>query len=130
MAVDLFWDSPEQTTLVCQIAPGWTWDELELALHTAAQLSEGGDVGVIIHIVARTGFPDGILAAGSLRWGRQMLKLVETIPAPCVIVGDNLMAQLAAEWTRLRQPRSLIGCALTLAEAQAMLAAQTLQPAP
>lgn len=129
MAVDLYWDSPEQTTLICEIDAGWTWDELELALRTAAQLAEDGDVGVIIAIGEQTGFPEGALAAGGLRRGRQMLRLMETIPGPRIIAGDGLIAQLAAGWARQHPARAGLGCVPTLALARAALANGASQPA-
>jgi len=101
MAIDLYWDDDEQTTMLCVFERGWTWDDLFEMLHTARRATDERDyeVGAIIDLTHGSEIPGGSIFSASTRENaRRVLRMGEDGRGPLVLVraGSTIKTLLKA----------------------------------
>lgn len=100
MSIDLYWDNDEQTVLLCEFHPGWTWDEMYKILDAVKKITDNAtyEIAAIIDIQAGVGIPGGSLFnRETLNHAKKMLQMGEGGTGPVVVVGANPLIRMAYE---------------------------------
>jgi hypothetical protein len=127
MSIELYWDNDEQTILLCEFHPGWTWDEMYKTLETVKKITDrtSYEIAAIIDVHEGVGIPGGnLLSRSNFDHAKRMLSMGEGGTGPIVIVGANPMIKAAHDAFRMvdRKATSNIAFAKTLDEARVILA--------
>lgn len=110
MAIDLYWDDDELTTLLCVFDGRWKWDELYATLRTIKHITEDvtHEVTAIIDIRKGMSFPGGSpLNLQSLENAKQLLKMGESGTGVIVIVGANAVIRTMYDTMHALNPQML-----------------------
>lgn len=110
MAIDLYWDDDELTTLLCVFDGRWTWDELYATLDTIKHITEDvtHEVAAIIDIRKGMSFPGGSpLSLQSLENAKKLLRMGESGTGIIFIVGANAVIRTMYETMHALNPQSL-----------------------
>lgn len=99
MAIDLYWDDDEHTTLLCEFNGRWTWDELHAVIRTIQNLSAKEDrvLRAIVDARGALHFSPGsiMMNANSFEQAKQLLQMGSKGTGPLVIVGSNPLFRTA-----------------------------------
>lgn len=108
MAIGLYWDNDELTTLLCVFDGRWTWDELYATIRTIKNITEdvNHEVAAIIDIRKGMSFPGGSpLNAHSLENAKKLLKMGESGTGVIYIVGANALIKTVYETMHALNPK-------------------------
>lgn len=91
MAIDLYWDDDNLTTLLCIFDGRWTWSDLHATLKTIQQITDDlpHEVAAIIDVRKGAHLPEGMFSAQSLEKAKQLVRLGEGGTGLILVVGAN-----------------------------------------
>lgn len=91
MAIDLYWDDDNLTTLLCVFDGRWTWNELHATMKTIRQITEDlpHEVAAIIDVRKGAHLPEGMFTPQALERARGLLQMGEGGTGSIVVVGAN-----------------------------------------
>lgn len=92
MAIQLYWDDEQLTTLLCVFEGRWTWDELRAIFKTIRQITQDIDheVAAIIDLRKMQTAPGDLLNAQGLHFAREMLRMgQESTTGKIFVVGAS-----------------------------------------
>jgi hypothetical protein len=99
MAIDLYWDDDNLTTLLCVFDGRWTWDELYATLKTIRQITDDlpHEVAAIIDVRKGAHLPEGLFTLQSLERAKQLMQMGEGGTGMMLVVGVNPMIKTVFE---------------------------------
>jgi hypothetical protein len=104
MSIELFWDNDEQTILLCEFHPGWTWDDMYETLATIKKVTDRAsyEIAAIVDVHEGVGIPGGsLLSRSNFEHAKKMLSMGEGGTGPIVIVGANPLIRAAHDAFRM-----------------------------
>jgi ABC-type glycerol-3-phosphate transport system substrate-binding protein len=101
MSIELYWDNPEETVMLCAFDKNWTWDQMFETLDTIRTVTSKRDyeIGAIIDISKGATIPGGSIFSVTARENaRKMLQMSsENGKGPIAVVGANGMMKTVAK---------------------------------
>jgi dihydrofolate reductase len=91
MAIDLYWDDDNLTTLLCIFDGRWTWNDLHATMKTIKQITDDlpHEVSAIIDVRKGAHLPEGMFSVQSLERAKQLVELGEGGTGQILVVGAN-----------------------------------------
>ncbi|HEX2623508.1 MAG TPA: hypothetical protein VHL11_25280 [Phototrophicaceae bacterium] len=99
MAIHLYWDDDELTTLLCVFDGRWSWDELFATLKTIQQITGDLDheVAAIIDVRKGVSLPGSLFTPQTLDQAKRLLGMSDTNAGPMLIVGVNPVIRMIVD---------------------------------
>lgn len=101
MSIELYWDNPEETVMLCAFDKNWTWDQMFETLDTirTVTIKRDYEIGAIIDISKGATIPGGSIFSVTARENaKKMLQMSsENGKGPIAVVGANSMMKTVAK---------------------------------